>query len=232
MIDECDVLLQSRESISGEGGSNELKQAVSQMLIETSLVHDDKKSHIYMLAATNAPWAIDSAHKRSGRFEMVLYIRSPNFMERRQLFKLYIGQKATKSPEKFGKINYSLLALASSDYSPADIEKVCKVAFLNAIEKDKVLITTRSVQKALWSKEAGKSSLDDWYLEMWQKYLIKRKSILMSVVSKKYREKEPEKVKLDKGDMQIYADLIQDVERHIKHKWYIRFVRGFARGFP
>lgn len=231
-IDEADVLLQSRDAISGEGGSNELKQAVSQMLEEVSEVHDDKLSHIYMLGATNTPWAIDSAHKRSGRFEYILYVKSPSFWERRKLFKLYLGKESTQFPEKFGKINYTLLAMASSDYSPADCEKICKIALINAIEKTKILVTTRSVQKAFWSKEGGKSSLDPWYTEMYHKYLIKKKNLIKSIVSKKYREKEPDKTKLDKADMEIYKELIKDVERHKSHKWYIQTVRLFGRGLP
>ena len=231
-IDEADVLLQKRDDISSEGGSNELKQAVSQMLVETSLIHDDKKSHIYLLGATNTPWTIDSAHKRSGRFEYLLYVKSPSFMDRRKLFKLYLGKEGSNFGQYFGKINYTLLAMASADYSPADCEKICKIALINAIEKKKVLVTTRSVQMAFWSKEGGKSSLDPWYLEMWQKYLVKRRSLLKSLFSKRYREQEDPKVKLDKSDMEIYKELIQDVQRHQNHKWYIAFVRLMGRGFP
>jgi len=231
-IDEADVLLQKRDDISSEGGSNELKQAVSQMLVETSLIHDDKKSHIYLLGATNTPWTIDPAHKRSGRFEYLLYIKGPSFMDRRKLFKLYLGQENSDFKQYFGKINYTLLAMASADYSPADCEKICKIALINAIEHKRVLVTTRSVQNAFWSKEGGKSSLDPWYLEMWQKYLVKNKSIIKSIISKNYREKEDPKSKLDKSEMEIYKELIQDVQRHQNHKWYIALIRLLGRGFP
>ena len=267
-IDEADILLQSRDDISGEGGSHELKQAVSQMLQEVSEVHDDRKSHIYMLAATNMPWSIDPAHKRSGRFEYLLYVRAPEFRERMALFRLYLdsrtwsvvsdgnlsvfltereadafaaGQEKAEAKlvitkqlrsDQYGRIDFFTLALATPDFSPADIEKVCKVAKLNAIEHERVLITTRSVQKALWSREAGRSSLDDWYIGMNQKYLPKRKSIIRSLISARYRDREEQKVKFDKADVKIYEQLVNDVKRHMRWQWVIRVQRIFGRGFP
>jgi len=273
-IDEADSLLQDREKISGEGGSQELKQAVSQTLIETSIIHDDKKSCVFMIAATNRPWDIDMAHKRSGRFEYVLYTRPPNFWERRKLFQLYFrslewtvrifkGEEETieyfnqetdadafarnlseeesaivqKAPSKYGAINYSLLSLATSDYSPADLEKIVKVAKLNSLERKKVLISTRAAQKALWSKEAGKSSLDEWYTSMFHKYLPRKRNLMRSLVSRRYRELEDEKAKserskFDKADMDIYKEMVDDIIRYHNHKWFIKIVRCFGRGLP
>lgn len=236
-FDEADVLLQNRESLGGQdASSNEIKQAVSQMLEETSLIHDDPKACIFMMAATNQPWNIDMAHKRSGRFEFLLYIKAPTFWDRRKLFKLYLTDSAKDHPEKFGNINYTLLALATPDYSPADIERLCKVAKLNAIEKSRVLITTRSVQKALWSKEAGKSSLDDWYLEMYHKYIPKKKSLMLRIYRiirrKNVNPQEEAKVKFDMADMKLYQPLISDVRRHFNNRWIIWLMRLFGKGLP
>lgn len=231
-FDEAEQLLQDRDQISTEGGSQELSAAVSQMLTETSLVHDDPKSCIFMFAATNVPWKIDPANVRSGRFGFTLYIKSPGFWDRRKLFQLYIGKEKSQYPEYFGHINYSLLALGTADYSPVDIEKIAKIALINSLEKDKIKITTRSVQRALWSKEGGVSSLDNFYIRMANKYLVKKKNIIRSMFSKAYRQKELEKGKMDKGDEEIYKDLVKDVERHMAHKLWIRIVRAFGRGIP
>lgn len=231
-IDEADVLLQNRDDISSEGGSSELKQAVSQMLAETSKVHDDKTSHLYMLAATNQPWSIDPAHKRSGRFKYIIYIPAPNFWERRQLFKKYLGKETLNRPEKFGYVSYSLLAMATIRYSPADIEEICKVSKINAMKKEKTFITTRTVQKALWSHEAGRSSLDNWYVGMAVKYLPPTKGIIKSLISKSYRNKEQKPGKFDKADMEIYEDLIKDVNKYMRWKIPRRMARVFGKGIP
>lgn len=231
-IDEADVLLQSRDEISNEGGSTELKQAVSQMLQETSLVHDDKASHIYMLASTNAPWSIDQAHRRSGRFEYLIYIPAPTIWERRKLIRHYLRANDPLTQAKFGNINYTLLALATSWYSPADVEKIVKIAKINAIERKKVLITTRSLQKALWSKEGGKSSLDAWYMNMAVKYLPQRRSFWKSLASKKYRNAEEKKVKFDRADLELYKEMVGDIKHYMRHRIMMRMVRLFGRGMP
>ena len=231
-IDEADVLLQNRDSISSEGGSSELKQAVSQMLVETSQVHDTKGSHIYMLAATNQPWEIDPAHKRSGRFKYVIYIPAPNFWERRLLFKKYLGKETLNQPDKFGTINYSLIAFATIRYSPADIEEICKVAKINAMKKAKTFITTRTIQKALWSHEAGRSSLDNWYVGMAVKYLPPTKSLLRSLISGAYRNKEQKAGKFDKADLEIYGDLISDVHGYMRWRIPRKIARILGKGIP
>ena len=231
-IDEADVLLQNRDNISSEGGSSELKQAVSQMLAETSKVHDTKGSHIYMLAATNAPWEIDPAHKRSGRFKYVVYVPAPSFSERRQLFRKYLGKDTLNQPEKFGHINYSILALATIRYSPSDIEELCKVTKVNAMKKARTFITTRTVQRVLWSHEAGRSTLDNWYLGMAIKYLPGRKSFWKSMVSKTYKKKELPKAKFDKADLEIYEDLIKDVNKYMRWKIPRKVARILAKGLP
>jgi SpoVK/Ycf46/Vps4 family AAA+-type ATPase len=241
-IDEADVILQSRDGIANEGGNQELKSAVTQMLQETSDIHDDKKACIFMMAATNQPWNIDMAHKRSGRFEYLLYVHGPGFFDRRNLFKLYLKPRTGSASTyfKYGHINYTLLALASMYYSPADIEKICKIAKLNAMErKGEILLTTRSVQKALWSKEGGGSSLDNWYLDMNTKYLPKKKSrikwfirnILLFFIRKGPPQQE-DKVKFDKADERIYAELISDVRRFINLYLLIKVVRIFGKGLP
>lgn len=236
-IDEADVLLQNRDGISNEGGGTELKGAVSQMLEETSLVHDDKDSHIYMLAATNAPNQIDQAHKRSGRFEYIIYISAPSFWDRRKMLKYYINPD---NSGLFGSINYTLLAFATVYYSGADIEKIVKVAKINAIEHKQVKINTRTLQNALWSKEGGKSSLDPWFIDMSVKYLPERRNRVLKVLYwltlkrlfKKYVERETKDRKFDKADVEIYKDMVYDVRHFMGTRLQTRLIRLFGRGLP
>jgi len=231
-IDECETLLQNRDNVSSEGGSQELKSAISEFLIEVSKVHDDKTSHIYLIGATNQIWNVDVAHKRSGRFEYILYLRPPSFNDRRKLFKLYLEKGKQQAPEYFKHINYSLLAISTMYYSPADIERLCDVAIRNAIEKRNIMITTRTVQKALWSSNAGKSSLDPWFLSMAIKYLPQKKSKLRWLISKSYRQKELKDPKLDKADLEMVKDMVKDIRSYMRWHWGIHLIRIFGKGFP
>lgn len=227
-FDECDTLLQSRDRVKSDG-ETELKEAISQMLIETDKVIKDKKLMTFMIGATNQPWNIDIAQKRSGRFEYELYIKAPDFSARRKLFKLYL--RNNKKDEYIGNINYSMLALATMDYSPADIQKICKIAILNVAEHKKKILTTYAVQKALHSKEGGKSSLDSWYITMYHTYLPQKKSFLKWLISKKYRQQEPEKRKFNEADLKLYTPLIKDVNRHFRWLLFIRIFRELGRGW-
>lgn len=231
-IDEADVLLQSRDDIGDN--SKEFELAISEFLVQISKVREDKGMQITIIGATNLPWRIDSAHKRSGRFDYLLYVPAPDFWARRQLIKLYIKKENPKMPkEDYGAINYTLLALATADYSPSDIKKVCHVATINAIARTRMFITTRTLQKALWSKEAGKSSLDSWYRLIMAKYLPTKRSLLKRIIFFWSKPKQPTKEpKLEKNELKDYEDLVKDVRRHFRWGWFIYMERIFGKGLP
>lgn len=185
-----------------------------------------------MIGSTNQPWSIDPAHKRSGRFELLIYIKAFGFWERRQYFMTRFRPIKKEHPEMFGIIDCNLLALATTGYTGADLEKIINNSYLNSMEGKKTRITTRNVQKALWSKEGGKSSLDQWAVEMYYKYLPKKKSLLKSLISKKYRDEAVEKTKFDKADLELYKELVDDVSMYMRWRWVTRIVRLIGRGFP
>lgn len=75
------------------------------------------KSMIMVIAATNKPWAIDSAFLRPGRFDEKIYISLPDFTARKKLFEL----KLSKIPTDNVDLDY--LSNITEGYNGADIEE-------------------------------------------------------------------------------------------------------------
>lgn len=90
------------------------------------------KSLILVIAATNKPWAIDSAFLRPGRFDEKIYIPLPDFEARKKLFEL----KLTKLPTE--NIDFDYLSNITDGFNGADInefvEKLKQIAINKSIK--------------------------------------------------------------------------------------------------
>jgi SpoVK/Ycf46/Vps4 family AAA+-type ATPase len=72
--------------------------------------------------ATNAPWHIDSAFRRPGRFDRVLFIPPPDASARAEILKLKLATKPVVA------IDFAKLAEKTADYSGADLQAVVDTA--------------------------------------------------------------------------------------------------------
>ncbi|MBU0763028.1 MAG: ATP-binding protein, partial [Candidatus Altiarchaeota archaeon] len=75
---------------------------------------------VTVLAATNAPWDIDPALRRAGRFSDQIFIPPPDKQSRTQIFKLH-----TKKLPLGEGINFEELSGLTDGYSSADIKQIC-----------------------------------------------------------------------------------------------------------
>ena len=55
---------------------------------------------VLILAATNMPWAVDAAFRRSGRFDRQLFIPPPDRVARAEILRLQLAGR----PENAGKL--------------------------------------------------------------------------------------------------------------------------------
>ena len=78
-------LVQKRTDESDNGNNDLVPQILSEMQGIGSVNTDNI---IMVMAATNKPWAIDSAFLRPGRFDERIYIPLPDFNVRKKLFEL------------------------------------------------------------------------------------------------------------------------------------------------
>lgn len=114
-LDEIDSLLSSRTDRIDANKAEE----ISQFLQEFNALSEAQ--NLIVVAATNRPDHLDSAILRSGRLDKKFYIAPPDFIARREMFRLYIE----KEGRPHGKIDYEELAQLTEGYVSADIEAIC-----------------------------------------------------------------------------------------------------------
>ena len=158
-IDELDAIGLSRAIDVDASGR---RAAVNQLLIELDGLEKNPKGLI-VVGATNKPWDVDPALKRSGRFGDWLYIPPPSSAGRRNLFEYSLRDAPTT------EIDYDKLAGLTNFYSPADIVRVTRAAkrlasAREAVSGKKVALTTDDLLAAIDHNKTG--TLHHWFREV------------------------------------------------------------------
>lgn len=116
-IDEIDALGANRNDINKTAG----RTVINQFLSELDGI-DSNNDGILVLGATNAPWYIDPAFRRPGRFDRIIFVAPPDVEARKSIFKIQLKDKPVKD------IDVNQLAKKSSEYSGADIKASIDIA--------------------------------------------------------------------------------------------------------
>ena len=164
------------DEVDGMGGKRDDMQqsferrAINQFLTELDGVEYDNEG-VLVVGATNAPWSVDSALRRAGRFSKSIYFPEPDTVTRVALFKLNIKGRPVDP-----KLNVGRLSRLTEGYSGADIKEVCNAAasipWKEALKTRKERpITFKDFVNATSGKHAVTSSLPAWYSSV-KKFLI------------------------------------------------------------
>ncbi|WP_299385709.1 AAA family ATPase [uncultured Lacinutrix sp.] len=116
-IDEIDALGANRNDINKTAG----RTVINQFLSELDGIDSDNDG-ILVLGATNAPWYIDPAFRRPGRFDRIIFVAPPDDKARESIFKIQLEGKPTED------IDLKQLAKKSKEYSGADIKSSIDIA--------------------------------------------------------------------------------------------------------
>lgn len=119
-FDEVDALGAKRSDLRRGGGS----QLINQFLSELDGV-DSSNTGVLILAATNAPWHLDSAFRRPGRFDRVIFVPPPDQVARAAILRIMLKDKPVKN------IDFDKVAQKTEHFSGADLRAVVD----QAIEK-------------------------------------------------------------------------------------------------
>jgi len=87
-FDEVDALGASRSDMRHHAG----RQLINQFLSEMDGVKTSNEG-VLILAATNAPWHLDSAFRRPGRFDRILFVPPPDAPARATILRLHCHGK-------------------------------------------------------------------------------------------------------------------------------------------
>lgn len=112
-FDEVDALGASRSDMRQSAG----RHLVNQFLAELDGANSDNEG-ILVLGATNAPWHVDAAFRRPGRFDQVLFVPPPDQVARAEILKLLLAGKPTQD------LDVEQIASKAPDFSGADLKAV------------------------------------------------------------------------------------------------------------
>ena len=124
-FDEFDALGASR----ARGDSSFYKALVDQLLQEMDGV-GRKNRDVLLFAATNAPWGVDAAFRRPGRFDHVLFVPPPDEAARRELLKRH----SEKLPGAEG-LELEPFVKKTELLTGADLRALCERAAERALER-------------------------------------------------------------------------------------------------
>ncbi|MBP8256432.1 MAG: AAA family ATPase [Opitutaceae bacterium] len=116
-FDEVDALGANRADLLKSGG----RQLINQFLSELDGVQSSNEG-VLILAATNAPWHLDAAFRRPGRFDRIIFVPPPDFKARTEIVSLQLKGKPTDL------IDYAMIARKTDGFSGADIKAVIDLA--------------------------------------------------------------------------------------------------------
>ena len=202
-IDEIDGLGGRREQM--KESAQYMRMAVNQLLYEMDGV-ESRNENVLVVAATNAPWDVDPALRRAGRFTKLIYIGEPDQKSRVALFQYHSRNRPIAKDA-----NWDRLARATDGYSSADTKAICDdaaaIPWLEALKTGK----HREIRMSDYLKAVRKkrSSLPPWY-ESAKKEVGKQEEI-ETVEGKEYKRiKEP---KMPPGEREYFRELIELIER-------------------
>jgi AAA+ superfamily predicted ATPase/Tfp pilus assembly protein PilF len=116
-FDEVDALGASRSDMRNSAGRNTINQFLSEL--------DGVKSSndgVLVLAATNAPWHLDAAFRRPGRFDRIIFVPPPDQPSRESILRVLLKGKPTEG------VDLGTLAKKTAGFSGADLKAVIDTA--------------------------------------------------------------------------------------------------------
>lgn len=116
-FDEVDALGARRSDLRSSPG----RQLINQFLAELDGVSAENEG-ILFLAATNAPWHVDDAFRRPGRFDRVVFVPPPDRGARREILRIQLEGRLQE------QIDLDRIAARTEGFSGADLHSLVDVA--------------------------------------------------------------------------------------------------------
>ncbi|MEM3361735.1 MAG: AAA family ATPase [Candidatus Anstonellaceae archaeon] len=210
-FDELEALGGRREEMTG--AAQYMKMAVNQLLYEMDGL-EANNANVLVIGATNAPWDVDPALRRSGRFGKTIYVPEPDLKSRYAMLKLH-AKKLPLTP----LIPWWFIAFATAGYASADIKAITeeaaarpwREAFKTGKERP---INSLDYFFAILKK---KSSLPPWYGQANKQIgKVEEKTIVDGKEHVKISES-----KLGPAEKEAFKDLLDVIKR--KNEWWYKY---------
>jgi len=114
---------------------------------------------VLVLGATNAPWHLDPAFRRPGRFDRIIFVEPPDQTSREHILVILLKEKPTDG------IDYGAIAKKTNEFSGADLAAVLDLTIEEKLRQSMksgvpTPITTKDLLKGA---KQHKPSTRDWF---------------------------------------------------------------------
>ena len=155
IFDELDSLARLKSGEEGGVGETILSQLLTEM-------EEGSSSRVVVIGITNRPDMIDNAMLRSGRLDLRIFVPPPDEKGR-----LSIIEVLTENMPLSSDVNLKEIAVATQNYSGADLTALCREAAIEAMQGSLNKITSKNF--ALGMKRVKPSiskEVETWYEKM------------------------------------------------------------------
>lgn len=153
-FDEIDALGASRSDMRHSSS----KTLINQFLTEMDGI-DQSNDGILVLGATNAPWHLDGAFRRPGRFDRIIFVDPPDVEGRESILQILLKGKP------LGTIDFTTLAKNTNEFSGADLKAVIDVTIEEKLREsfEKGIPQPIQTRDLLTSLKHVKPSTKEWF---------------------------------------------------------------------
>jgi SpoVK/Ycf46/Vps4 family AAA+-type ATPase len=152
-LDEVDAIGQKRS----RAASSSMRGVVAQLLSELDGAVD-RNDGVFVVAATNAPWDVDPALRRPGRFDRTVLVLPPDEEARAAILAVHLRDRPTAG------LDLGRIASRTPHLSGADLKLICDTAVELAMERAVGSGRVEPVDQKLLERAAKtvKPSLGPW----------------------------------------------------------------------
>ncbi|MDA1044629.1 MAG: ATP-binding protein, partial [Verrucomicrobia bacterium] len=153
-FDEVDALAADRKDMRTSAGRTLINQFLAEMDGDSG-----SNNGVLILGATNAPWHLDSAFLRPGRFDRLVFVPPPDEAARTAIIEILRKGKPAEGIEP------AALAARTRDFSGADLKAVFEQAVESALSEamQSGRIVPVNQKKLMKAAQATKPSTRKWF---------------------------------------------------------------------
>ena len=152
IFDELDSLARYKTGDMDGVGETILSQLLTEM-------EEGSSSKVVVIGITNRPDLLDNSLLRTGRLDLSLYVQPPDEKGRLEIIKILTDKMPLTNDVKIKEI-----AVATQNYSGADLAALCREAAVHAMQNNSNKITSADFASGLKKvKPSITKEVDQWY---------------------------------------------------------------------
>ena len=152
IFDELDSLARFKAGEGGGVGETILSQLLTEM-------EEGSSSRVVIVGITNRPDLLDNSMLRTGRLDLILYVQPPDEKGRFEIIKILTDKMPIAND-----VNLKEIAVATQNYSGADLAALCREAAVHAMQNNSSKISNVDFVAGLKKvKPSITKEVDQWY---------------------------------------------------------------------